>query len=83
MANGIRCPFCGSEDNQVVCTRDIDNGIRRRRHCSACRMRWNTFEYSEGCDKEIGQQMIRITRATVDAQYAIREAIEKLQSIRI
>ena len=81
--NGICCPFCGSEDNQVVCTVKIDNGIRRRRGCLDCLMRWNTSEYSDGTEQSLQERQIQLIRATVDAQYAIKEAIEKLQEIKI
>ena len=81
--NGICCPFCGSENNHVVCSVKIDNGIRRRRGCLDCRMRWNTFEYSEGTEQSLQERQIKLIRATVDAQYAIKEAIEKLHEIKI
>ena len=80
---GICCPFCGSENNQVICTTRIEDGIRRRRNCLDCRMRWNTFEYSEEAEESLRQQQIRVVHATVDAQFAIKEAIEKLQQIKI
>ena len=80
---GICCPFCGSENNRVINTVGIDEGIRRRRACLICRMRWNTFEYSEGAEQSIREQQIHLIHATVDAQYAIKEAIEKLQQIKI
>ncbi len=81
--NGICCPFCGSENNQVVNTVKIDNGVRRRRGCLDCRMRWNTFEYPEDAEQSLRERQIHLIHATVDAQYAIKEAIEKLQQIKI
>ena len=80
---GICCPFCGSENSRVICTTKIENGIRRRRACRDCRMRWNTFEYPEGAEQSLREQQIRLIHKTVDAQYAIKEAIEKLQQIKI
>ena len=80
---GMCCPFCGSENNRVIDTTAINDGIRRRRACQDCRMRWNTFEYSEGAEKSLREQQIHLIHATVDAQYAIKEAIEKLQQIKI
>ena len=80
---GLCCPFCGSENSRVICTAAIDDGIRRRRACLDCRMRWNTFEYSEDAEQSIRQQQIRLIHATVDAQFTIRNAIEKLQQIKI
>ncbi|MEO1089951.1 MAG: transcriptional regulator NrdR [Pseudomonadota bacterium] len=42
----MRCPFCGSEDNQVKDSRPAEDGtaIRRRRQCGACGARFNTQE---------------------------------------
>ena len=42
----MKCPFCGHEDNRVVDSRDVRNGleIRRRRECSKCEQRFTTYE---------------------------------------
>lgn len=80
---GICCPYCGSENIQVTCTTKIENGIRRRRSCLDCRMRWNTFEYSEEAEESLRQQQIKVVQATVDARWAIKNAIEQLQQIKI
>ena len=42
----MRCPFCQSEDTQVVDTRsNLDaNTIRRRRKCLGCDKRFTTYE---------------------------------------
>ena len=42
----MRCPFCNSEDTQVKDSRVADDGtyIKRRRFCSECGARFNTFE---------------------------------------
>jgi transcriptional repressor NrdR len=40
----MRCPFCGSLDNQVKDSRATDDAIRRRRVCSDCGGRFTTFE---------------------------------------
>ncbi len=81
--DGILCPSCGSDENRVVDTRDIVGGIRRRRSCLDCGKRFNTFEYTEDDDRALRQQQFKLIHATVDAQYVIREAIEKLQQIKI
>ena len=80
---GICCPFCGSENNRVICTYNIEDGIRRRRACLDCRIRWNTYEFSEDSEKQLQKQRIDLVRQTVDARFAIRDAIEKLQQIHI
>jgi transcriptional repressor NrdR len=42
----VRCPFCHSEDTQVVDTRaNLEaNTIRRRRKCPRCEKRFTTYE---------------------------------------
>ena len=42
----MKCPFCGSEDTQVVDTRaNLEaNTIRRRRRCVQCEKRFTTYE---------------------------------------
>ena len=42
----MKCPFCGSEDTQVVDTRaNLEaNTIRRRRKCVQCEKRFTTYE---------------------------------------
>jgi transcriptional repressor NrdR len=45
----MRCPFCSSEDTQVVDTRSNEdsNVIRRRRKCPKCGKRFTTYERVE------------------------------------
>jgi transcriptional repressor NrdR len=45
----VRCPFCGTDDTQVVDSRvnDEGNSIRRRRRCSECDKRFTTYESVE------------------------------------
>ncbi len=46
----MRCPFCGSvDDDRVVDSRQSQDGatIRRRRACAACGRRFTTFERAE------------------------------------
>ena len=45
----MRCPFCTSEDTQVVDTRSNPgaNVIRRRRRCPKCDKRFTTYERVE------------------------------------
>ncbi|MBN1367571.1 MAG: transcriptional repressor NrdR [Dehalococcoidales bacterium] len=38
------CPYCSYQDSKVVDSRDIDNGIRRRRQCLSCNARFTTYE---------------------------------------
>ena len=45
----MRCPFCNSEDTQVLDTRSNPdtNSIRRRRKCASCDKRFTTYEKVE------------------------------------
>jgi transcriptional repressor NrdR len=45
----MKCPFCHSEDTQVLDTRVSEEGdaIRRRRRCSDCDKRFTTYERVE------------------------------------
>jgi transcriptional repressor NrdR len=45
----VRCPFCSSEDTQVLDTRSNPdtNSIRRRRKCTSCDKRFTTYEKVE------------------------------------
>lgn len=42
----MKCPFCGKLDTQVLESREVDEGIRRRRECSKCGRRFTTYERS-------------------------------------
>ena len=45
----MRCPFCDSEENKVIDSRQIEevNAIKRRRECIACGVRFTTYEKIE------------------------------------
>ena len=40
----MNCPFCHAADSRVIDTRDVGEGIRRRRECLECRQRFTTYE---------------------------------------
>lgn len=40
----MNCPFCQHDDSKVVDSRDVSDGIRRRRECLACGSRFTTYE---------------------------------------
>ncbi len=40
----MNCPFCGYRDSKVIDSRDINDGIRRRRQCLSCGSRFTTYE---------------------------------------
>ena len=45
----MRCPFCGSNDDKVLDSREAPDGthIKRRRECKHCSRRFTTFEQIE------------------------------------
>jgi len=45
----MKCPFCRSENTQVIDSRMSDDGesIRRRRRCTGCSKRFTTYETVE------------------------------------
>ncbi len=40
----MRCPYCGSIDSKVTDSRNVQNGVRRRRECLECHRRFTTYE---------------------------------------
>ena len=68
----MKCPFCGASSThiRVIDTREVTDGIRRRRECDQCNQRFTTYERvasmnllvikrdgrREEFDREIGQK---------------------------
>ena len=40
----MNCPFCETQDSKVVDSRYVQDGIRRRRECLMCSLRFTTYE---------------------------------------
>jgi len=40
----MNCPYCGHQDSRVIDSRDVNEGIRRRRQCLSCGSRFTTYE---------------------------------------
>ena len=40
----MKCPYCGHEDTKVTDSRTAEDGIRRRRECLRCGLRFTTYE---------------------------------------
>ena len=38
------CPYCGYHDSKVIDSRNINDGVRRRRQCLKCSSRFTTYE---------------------------------------
>lgn len=44
----MQCPFCSASDSKVINTvHEVGGGIRRRRECKACGLRYTTYERAE------------------------------------
>ncbi|WP_287129597.1 transcriptional regulator NrdR [Candidatus Cyanaurora vandensis] len=41
------CPFCHQSDSRVLESRPLQEEVRRRRECLACKQRWTTYERYE------------------------------------
>lgn len=40
----MKCPFCEASNARVIDTREVSDGIRRRRECQECHQRFTTYE---------------------------------------
>lgn len=40
----MNCPFCGYHDSKVIDSRNVNDGVRRRRQCLQCDLRFTTYE---------------------------------------
>jgi transcriptional repressor NrdR len=40
----VNCPYCGHYNSKVIDSRDVNDGIRRRRQCLSCDSRFTTYE---------------------------------------
>ena len=40
----MNCPYCSYNDSKVIDSRDVDEGVRRRRQCLSCEKRFTTYE---------------------------------------
>jgi transcriptional repressor NrdR len=40
----MNCPYCDYHDSKVIDSRDVNDGIRRRRQCLSCGARFTTYE---------------------------------------
>lgn len=43
----MRCPYCGYGDSRVIDSRNVGEGIRRRRQCLNCGSRFTTHERAQ------------------------------------
>ena len=43
----MKCPYCEHPDSRVVDSREVSDGIRRRRQCESCNQRFTTYERAQ------------------------------------
>ena len=51
----MNCPYCDNQESKVVDSRYIQDGIRRRRECLMCSLRFTTYE-------KIHSQLLNVTK---------------------
>ena len=44
MGFAVNCPYCSGRNSRVIDSREINDGIRRRRQCRKCGARFTTYE---------------------------------------
>ena len=55
----MQCPYCGHPHSKVTDSRVAENGIRRRRECSSCELRFTTYERVQAAPLIVSKQDIR------------------------
>jgi transcriptional repressor NrdR len=74
----MNCPYCGHLDSRVLDSRDVNEGIRRRRQCSACGSRFTTYERVQSAALFVVKKDRRREEFSRDKLLAgIRKACEK------
>jgi transcriptional repressor NrdR len=63
----LKCPYCGSEEQRTLETRDSPNNmVRRRKECSACGKRFTTYEQIEEIELMVRKKDGRLERFNSD-----------------
>jgi transcriptional repressor NrdR len=85
----VKCPYCSCEESKVTDSRTAEGGIRRRRECLNCGLRFTTYERvqsaalqvvkRDGRREEFNREKLvkSIRAATVKRALAV-ESVEKL-----
>jgi len=74
------CPFCRAEDTKVIDSRLTDDGarVRRRRECTRCGERFNTYEVAElNMPRIIKRDGQRVSYEQAKIRAGILKALEK------
>ncbi len=63
----MKCPYCGSENQKTLETRDsLDNTTRRRKECLNCFKRFTTYEYLETVELMVRKKDGKLERFDVN-----------------
>lgn len=68
----MNCPKCGSEQIFVLNSRPYEGGIRRRRECAVCKLRFNSYEYPDVLAKTVRLDLIRNLKLALQALEKIK-----------
>ena len=52
----MHCPFCGHAHSKVTDSRVVERGIRRRRECQSCELRFTTYERVQAAPLMVSKQ---------------------------
>ena len=52
----MHCPFCGHPHSKVTDSRVVASGIRRRRECQSCELRFTTYERVQAAPLMVSKQ---------------------------
>ncbi len=52
----MHCPFCGHPHSKVTDSRVVERGIRRRRECQSCELRFTTYERVQAAPLMVSKQ---------------------------
>ena len=52
----MHCPFCGNPHSKVTDSRVVESGIRRRRECQSCELRFTTYERVQAAPLMVSKQ---------------------------
>jgi transcriptional repressor NrdR len=74
----MKCPYCGYTDSKVIDSRDVNDGVRRRRQCLGCETRFTTYERLQPASLFIIKKDLRREEFNRDKLLGgIRKACEK------
>jgi transcriptional repressor NrdR len=74
----MNCPYCDYGDLRVIDSRDVNDGVRRRRQCLGCGLRFTTYERIQSAGLVVIKKDERREEFNKDKLLAgIRKACEK------